>query len=126
MEVSGEICHGRRKVVRFTSDGTPFEVWEKTMPRIFDEILDSVIYLYHTEEDANAGTQAGASGFLTAIPMPGDTTTAWIYAVSNRHVCDEAPVIRVNKVDGTVNVYPFRPDDWVKHPDGRTDLAVVN
>ena len=96
------------------------------MPRISDEVLDSVIYLYHTERDARAGTQAGASGFLTAVPVPDNPQQAWTYAVTNGHVCNDAPIVRINKSDGTVEIFSFEPSDWVRHPDDVTDLAVVN
>jgi len=126
MTVDKKFCYGRRKVIRYASDGQPFEVWEKLVSRISDEVLDSVIYLYHTEADAHAGTQAGASGFLTAVPVPGEPTKAWVYAVTNNHVRDKAPIVRVNKTDGSTNIFPFEPDDWIPHPDHVTDLAAVN
>jgi hypothetical protein len=100
-------------------------VWEKTMPRIPTELLNTVIYLYHSETDARLGRDAGGSGLLSGIPVPtGDG--AWIYAVTNAHVSKEAPVVRINKADGTVGIFPFISTDWVDHPDGITDLSATN
>jgi len=97
------------------------------MPRIREEILDAVLYLYHTEADARAGTDAGGSGFLTALPVPGShDRKAWMYAVTNLHVAEQAPIVRMNKMDGTQRIFPFASSDWVPHPDRVTDLAAVN
>jgi len=37
------------------------------MPRISDEFLDAVIYLYPDEEKARAAVAAGGSGFLLDV-----------------------------------------------------------
>ncbi|HLW69113.1 MAG TPA: hypothetical protein VKS22_00670 [Candidatus Binataceae bacterium] len=48
-----------------------------------------------------------------------------IYAVSNWHVVQSHPVIRVNTHYGDSLVLELRTSDWFRHPDGETDLAVA-
>ncbi|HEY3827611.1 MAG TPA: trypsin-like peptidase domain-containing protein [Solirubrobacteraceae bacterium] len=89
------------------------------MPRIPDELLDCVIYLYPTVEAAEQGARAGGSGFLVSVSMDGIDTPA-IYAVTNSHVVREgkSPVIRLNTQDGTKKVIDIVSDQWFHHPDG--------
>jgi hypothetical protein len=125
MTVAKTICYGRLSIIRYASNGCPFVVWEGIVPRINPRILDSVIYLYNSVSDAKAGTSAGGSGFLTFVRVPDQPKLAWIYAVTNRHVKESAPVVRINRADGRVAIFPFQPTDWIGHPDKLTDLAVV-
>lgn len=107
------------------------------MPRFDDRILDCSIYMYPTEKDAKAGSRAGGSGFLAVVDgiVAGakmNTTVPeaehgqlhfHVYAVSNRHVVKENPIIRLNRHDGQSDVIPFGLDDWLWNED--TDVAVV-
>lgn len=95
------------------------------MPRISDDILDCVIYLYPTELDARNGEKVGGSGFLVAIPSKVFENAHYIYAVTNSHVIREgnSPVVRLNTKEGTMDVLNLETDDWLHHPDG-DDVAV--
>lgn len=77
----------------------------------------------------------GACGFFVAVydvvPM-GMTTDGFqttrsvphIYAVTNDHnIKNGSCVMRVNTVDGDIDVVPLKPSDWTPHPDG-DDLSV--
>lgn len=99
------------------------------MPRIDENILDSVIFLYDSEDDAKQGNASGGSGFLFAIPFKDQTNgelRSHVYAVTNWHVIIRKPTwIRLNKF------FPFASDsgiistlvsDW--HFNGIDDLAV--
>src|SRR5262245_57987527 len=114
---------GTVSVVKRTSLGHPFRVYkeEPEMPRIDDRFLDCSIYLYSTESDAKHGRRVGGSGFLVAIrgsvsngPGIGPVTGApyHLYAVSNRHVVEDHPVVRLNTHDGKVDIIPFQTADW--------------
>jgi len=98
------------------------------MPRIPDHILDSIIYLYETEEASHKGEDAGGSGFLVAIE--GGPRGRSLYAVTNSHVVGgfghspAYPVVRVNKQDGTLGTIATPVENWIHHFDGVTDLAV--
>src|SRR5262245_5886797 len=103
------------------------------MARIDERFLDCSVYLYRTSEEASQGDRSGGSGFLVAVPGYGN---GWLlegrcpqddfhhlYAVSNRHVIEIAPVVRLNKRDGGSEVIQFQSDDWVYTVD--QDVAVV-
>jgi hypothetical protein len=92
------------------------------MPRIPQKILDSVVYLYPSEEDARAGTNFGGSGFLVSWMFEG-TNMALLYAITNWHVaCQGSPVVRVNTIDGDCDVFAFDETEWEFDP--RYDIAV--
>lgn len=99
------------------------------MPSIDNDILDCVIYLYPTEEDAGAGTSAGGTGFLVSIPTGQDVNREHLYAVTNAHVVGQgedegrSPVIRLNTHQGNTDVFPLGCEHWIPHPEG-VDLAI--
>ncbi len=95
------------------------------MPRISDDILDCVIYLYPTELDARNGEKVGGSGFLVGIPSKVYENSWYVYAVTNSHVIREgnSPVIRLNTKEGQIDVLNLESGNWLHHPDG-DDIAV--
>lgn len=101
------------------------------MPSLEDDILDCVIYLYPSEEDAEQGVEAGGTGFLVSIHAENEKDYQYehLYAVTNLHVVGEgeeqgrSPVIRLNTQAGEHDVYPMGFEHWIPHPDG-ADLAV--
>jgi hypothetical protein len=40
-----------------------------TLPRIHNRLINSVVFIYGTEEQAYVGALVGATGFLTAVPF---------------------------------------------------------
>lgn len=111
--------------VIYSAHGHPIQVC-RFMPRIDDQILDSVIYLYPSVEDARESAEVGGAGFLIALPSQEDRYHSYIYAVTNAHVITEvcAPVIRLNTTYGAADTIPLAINNWVTHPDG-DDLAVA-
>jgi hypothetical protein len=97
---------------------------ETPMPRIDNEYLDCVLYLYPSEADAENGTRTGGSGFWVGMPI---SSEEWaVYAVTNRHIIENGgAVIRLSTQDGRKAVFPTIKGDWVFHPDG-DDLAVYS
>lgn len=97
------------------------------MPRIRDEILDCAIYLYPSAKSARDGENAGGSGFLVAVRSEAIQDGGYVYAVTNSHVIREgrSPVIRLNTVDGGVDISEKDEGDWVHHPDG-DDVAACS
>lgn len=97
------------------------------MPRIPDNFLDCVIYLYRTVQEAESGEKYGGGGFIAGVPSqrlgPGER---FFYAVTNRHVVFEhsSPVIRINTHDGKTDILDIEQDAWTPHPGG-DDLAMV-
>lgn len=95
------------------------------MPRIEDQYLDTVIYLYPSKGTAEQGEAFGGTGFLISIPFETNPSLSHLYAVTNSHVIREAKatVIRLNTHQGDTKVIETHPDNWVHHPDG-DDIAV--
>lgn len=110
---------------RCSSDGHIFYVWKPPVPRIEDQVLDCVIYLYPSVGDAEAGQRAGGTGFLVAVPSETSESRFYMYAVTNSHVIREgrSPVIRLNTKDGNKAVLELAQEQWVHHQDG-DDIAV--
>jgi hypothetical protein len=53
---------------RYSPSGQPFHVWAKPVPRIADWLLDCVVYLYPSVQDADAGEAAGGTE-VTTVPQ---------------------------------------------------------
>lgn len=94
------------------------------MPRIDDNYLDCVIYLYPTKEVAMQGKKIGGTGFLVALPS--EVEGFYYYAVTNSHVIREgrSPVIRLNTKEGATDILELKDGDWIHHPD-HDNLAVT-
>lgn len=63
-----------------------------TLPRINNRLINSVVFIYGTEEQTYAGALVGATGFLTAVPFKLNltgTSYAHLYLVTNSHVADQ-------------------------------------
>ncbi|HWA99582.1 MAG TPA: hypothetical protein VG713_13860 [Pirellulales bacterium] len=102
------------------------------MARVDDRFLDCSIYLYPDIDAARNGKKAGGSGFVVAIsamshwivggkcPTPG---MLHLYAVSNRHVVEKSPVVRLNTRDGRFDVCGFQSNEWTMSEDD--DLAAI-
>lgn len=115
--------------------GHPLTVYreEPSMARLDDRCLDCSVFLYPFSDAAEKGDRIGGCGFLAAIPATGHE---WIvggkcpqpdfhhcYVISNRHVAEAHPVVRLNTDDGRFDVLPFSSDDWLLSTEH--DLAVV-
>lgn len=100
-----------------------YEVGEVTVPRIPDVHLQSVVFVYASEDAARNGDQVGGSGFVINMPSG---VAAWRirYVVTNQHVIDHGGHwVRLNHPNGT-HIVHIPPDDWLPAPDG-DDFAVA-
>jgi hypothetical protein len=52
---------------------------EKPVFRLPDQVLDSVIYLYQSAADAEAGEAVGGTGFLVGVPTTLGENLYFIY-----------------------------------------------
>lgn len=96
------------------------------MPRISDDWLDCVVYIYASRSRAESGEAGGGSGFLVTIKSA-DSEAQCEYAVTNRHVIQERPTpcIRVNNdVESNVDYIETSSADWIV--DEVNDLAVYS
>lgn len=110
----------------YTSGGHLIHVWRQKMPRINDQILDCIIYLYPDIHAANSGEKTGGTGFLVGVPSEQHEGIMYIYAVTNSHVVREAksPIIRFNTQQGDTASALLTENHWVHHPDA-DDVAVA-
>ncbi len=95
------------------------------MPRIRDDFLECVIYLYPSWKDAEEGSAIGGSGFLIGVPTENLAQNFWcLYAVTNKHVInDGSRVIRLTTREGDKCIHETEERDWIFHSDG-DDLAI--
>jgi hypothetical protein len=101
------------------------------MPRIAAETLNAPFYLYASRKDAEEGSRFGGTGFFVAYPLPGHVPLksgkpAFLYAVTNWHVAvrDGMSVMRINKLDGGIDILEFDPSEWDFVPRG-PDIAII-
>jgi hypothetical protein len=94
------------------------------MPRLRDEILDCVVYLYRSYHEADEGIAIGGSGFALGMPCESLPGAAHIYAVTNKHVVENGAIhIRLNTRDGKKVLMHAEQNDWVIS--ATDDLAIV-
>jgi hypothetical protein len=94
------------------------------MPRIPDQLFQSVVYLYPSEAAAVTGEDAGGTGFFVESPSSVSGLT-FRYVVSNVHVVFSGnTTLRINKTGGGVETLVLPEASWVQHPDG-DDVAVA-
>lgn len=124
-----DVPFGKRPVTCYSSRGTPYTRWvAHGMPALgkYEWVKQIVFFLYHSEKDAKAGTKAGGTGFLMAMP-----SARWgknllhIHGVTNWHnVCQVgAHVIRINRSDGPPDTFNFECHEWV-FSRGGPDIAI--
>lgn len=119
-----------RLVTRSSTLGHRYLAWEPiepAMPRIPDPLLEAVVYLYRSVAAADAGEEAGGSGFLVSVKTAAEHPNVpdTVYAVTNRHVIQEGfPVVRLNTRAETTDSFALDENDWFKAKDQIDDVAV--
>lgn len=90
----------------------------------YRSVLDAVVFVYRTQEEAAEGRKAGGTGFLVAVPsIRRPDALHHMYVVTNFHVARGEPrTLRVNTRDGGVELVTVH--DWVSPPRG-PDVAVA-
>ena len=93
------------------------------MPRIPDDHLRSVVFIYPSQAAAEAGRQEGGSGFVVDFPS-GVANWRIRYVVTNVHVIDGGGHwVRLNGPTGS-HVVHIPPEEWTAGDKG-DDLAVA-
>src|SRR5687767_2277527 len=89
------------------------------MPRIPQEVLRCVFFLYDTRDAAESGHGTGGTGFLLSQKLS-------LYGITNYHVAKKrgCSVARITAVDGSVRILELDPSDWHSIPGG-FDVAAV-
>jgi hypothetical protein len=96
------------------------------MPRIENQFLDVVFYLYPSQDAAEVGEAIGGTGFLVFRPSDELAGKGYVYAVTNRHVVRDcaSPIVRLNTKEGVKRVLPLTGEHWWDHP--TDDLSVAH
>jgi hypothetical protein len=111
-------------VTRRSLRGVPYACWERTLPRIPDQLLHSVVYFYPSAEAAQNGEPVGGTGFFVDLRSP-VSGQAFRYVITNRHVVRKGGTfLRLNMITGGTDVLEIPPSSWVDHPDG-DDISVA-
>lgn len=94
------------------------------MPRIPDAHLQSVVFIYRSEEAARTGAQHGGSGFVVNYPAGiGDWRIR--YVVTNAHIIDSGGQwVRLNCSGGTYILH-IPHDQWDTAPPDDFAIAVL-
>ncbi|HEY5709610.1 MAG TPA: hypothetical protein VIS51_09460 [Solirubrobacterales bacterium] len=92
------------------------------MPRIPDELLNSIVYLFKDEASALSGSGGGGTGFLVRFQEDGFEHT---YVVSNMHVVGNGyTTLRLNTAAGAVDAISIPAGAWINHPNA-DDVSVA-
>ncbi|MEP7286653.1 MAG: hypothetical protein ABI947_12900 [Chloroflexota bacterium] len=95
------------------------------MPRIPDQLLNSIVYFYPNVEAAERGTPAGGTGFLVDFRSQ-SSEQEYRYVITNSHVIRSGGVfLRFNVVDGGTNVKEIPQSNWVHHYDSDDICAAI-
>lgn len=98
-----------------TMRGYAYPAWEPRVPRILDETLHCVVYLYRSQPEAEEAINIGGSAFLLTVPatrLP--KPHSFVYVVTNRHLIEKRCLsVRINTTDGRFDVINTRKSDWV-------------
>ncbi len=96
------------------------------------DYLDNIFYIYPTREDAEKGSDVGASGFYVMVESEVIRRgQVHIYGVTNAHVIEQIEqgadgdivYVRTNLKEGGLKIDEVKIAQWERHPDG-DDLAV--
>lgn len=89
------------------------------MPYLPPEVQEVSVLLYPTKEKAAARVGALGSGFLLGVDSEANPTSVHLYAVTNDHVTQVAPVIRISPSRfGAEKVIDASYKNWIAHEAG--------
>lgn len=121
----------RWRIVHKRDERGPYSVQEpEPVGRVPDLVLNSVVFMYPTEEDARSGSWFGGSGFVMQIPFSREDGTRprepetvgppHIYVVTNTHVARGCSIARIADPAKPL----IRTSAWHHHPDG-DDVSIA-
>jgi len=97
------------------------------MSRIPNTLINTVLYIYPTIDDAERGSELGGTGFFFQEPSLITPKKGYTYAVTNAHVIFnneiDNPILRINNIEGKFDLLKTSKDEWIRHPNG-DDLAI--
>jgi hypothetical protein len=93
------------------------------LPTIHQRLLDSVVFLYDSEDDAKNGVKTGGSGFLVGV-YSSPRNTFHLYVVTNHHVAAAGcSVVRMTSRSRDAVIVRVPQDQWI-YPAGNDDPAI--
>ncbi len=95
------------------------------LPRVPERFENAVVFLFGrhpARDDLIVGP--GGTGVIVETPSATLQGQYHKYIVSNRHVIEETPWVRLNTCDGSTRMLEFISENWVS--DGKEDLAIVD
>ena len=92
--------------------------------RLPDQFLESVVFLYRTNEEAHASGSEGGTGFVVEIQEPLPNAGAKFIITCQHVVQQSGAFVRINRKAGGVGVHHVPAHKWIQHPDG-DDVAVA-
>ena len=114
-----------RETIRYTTAGKLFTVWRWDL-RVANDMLDSIVFFYGNEHDAENGRDPVGTGFCVWVADQ-DQSFTHIYVVTNEHVIRaSAPLHFVrptSPIASNGSSLSLSEYDWLPHPDG-DDIAV--
>ncbi|MEP7038872.1 MAG: serine protease [Acidobacteriota bacterium] len=94
------------------------------MPRIDQQVAKTIVYLYSSYEEAEAGTVSGGSGFLVFVSSKALKGKGYLYVITNKHVIyKNCFFVRVNRKDNKTEIFEIVSDNWEFHP--TSDIAIA-
>jgi hypothetical protein len=95
------------------------------VPRIADQFLECVVYIYPDVALAEAGESTGGTGFLIGVPLNGFGNAFVLFVVTNWHnIHRGGRAVRFNTNDGHIETVEIEEPSWIRHPEG-DDLAIA-
>jgi hypothetical protein len=113
----------QRTVVKTSAKGRLYLDWEP-MPRVPDQYLDCIVYMYPSLPAAEKGEQMGGTGFIVGTRGEQDKSIQFLYVVTNRHIIEAGnTTVRINTNDGRHDSIEYDERNWIFAPN-KVDLAI--
>jgi hypothetical protein len=94
------------------------------LPRIPDQLLGSVAFVFPDEASASAGRSAGGTGFVVEYKASGAVAPKRLL-VTNTHVAQGRPrTVRLSDLSGNARLHNVQAIEWHSHPNG-DDISVA-
>lgn len=122
----GDLDFDRKFLPSVTRDGRIVQRWSRVgLPRVPERFENAVVFMFgqHPERD-DALIGPGGTGVIIETPSSTLSGEYHTYVVSNKHVIDQTPWVRVNTCDGGTRILECISEDWIS--DGQEDLAILD
>jgi len=97
-----------------SASGTRYWTWAPNVPRIPDDWVKCVVYLYRSVDAAELGEPVGGCGLLVGVESATIPSLAHVYVVTNAHVSEKYRVARHNILGGSQPV-DLSQAEWIDH-----------